>query len=81
MVWGIFSWHSLGALVFVEGTMDQQKYASFLVDHVHSFLKMMASANRTMRSVSHTQLAVYVHGSKNTRMSLPYFPGQQSPRT
>ena len=27
MVWGMFSWHSLGALITVEGTMDQHKYA------------------------------------------------------
>ncbi|GBM03094.1 hypothetical protein AVEN_64744-1, partial [Araneus ventricosus] len=34
------------------------------------FLRMMASTSRTMRGV--IQLAVYVRGSKSTRMSLPY---------
>ncbi|GBM37132.1 hypothetical protein AVEN_176847-1, partial [Araneus ventricosus] len=37
------------------------------------FLGMMASTSRTMRDV--IQLAVYVRGSKSTRMSLPYSPG------
>ncbi|GBN67745.1 hypothetical protein AVEN_161199-1 [Araneus ventricosus] len=42
------------------------------------FLRMMASTSRTMRDV--IQLAVYVRGSKSTRMSLPYSPGQQTHR-
>ncbi|GBM26675.1 hypothetical protein AVEN_241331-1 [Araneus ventricosus] len=39
------------------------------------FLRMMASTSRTMRGI--IQLALYVRGSKSTRMSLPYSPGQQ----
>ncbi len=35
MVWGMFSWHSLGALIVVEATIDQHKYVSVLADHVH----------------------------------------------
>ncbi|GBO12980.1 hypothetical protein AVEN_65033-1 [Araneus ventricosus] len=42
------------------------------------FLRMMASTSRTMRGV--IQLAVYVRGSKSTRMSLPHSPGQQTHR-
>ncbi|GBL57127.1 hypothetical protein AVEN_187229-1 [Araneus ventricosus] len=42
------------------------------------FLRMMASTSRTMQGV--IQLAVYVRGSKSTRMSLPYSPGQQTRR-
>ncbi|GFW19190.1 transposable element Tcb1 transposase [Trichonephila clavipes] len=38
MVWGMFSWHSLGSLIIVEGTMDQYKYASVLADHVHPYM-------------------------------------------
>ncbi|GBL93184.1 hypothetical protein AVEN_46362-1 [Araneus ventricosus] len=41
-------------------------------------LRMMASTSRTMRGV--IQLAVHVRGSKSTRMSLPYSPGQQTHR-
>ncbi|GFU69908.1 transposable element Tcb1 transposase [Trichonephila clavipes] len=35
LVWGIFSFHSLRSLIIVEATMDQYKYASDLLDHVH----------------------------------------------
>ncbi|GFT24033.1 transposable element Tcb1 transposase [Trichonephila clavipes] len=38
MVWGMFSWHSLGSLIIVEGTMDQYKHASVLADHVHPYM-------------------------------------------
>ncbi|GFV72266.1 transposable element Tcb1 transposase [Trichonephila clavipes] len=82
MVWGMFSWHSLGSLIIVEGTMDQYKYASVLADHVHPYmrilfsLRMMASSSRTMRGA--IQLSVYVRGSKSTRMSFPSSPGQQT---
>ncbi|GFU85506.1 transposable element Tcb1 transposase [Trichonephila clavipes] len=31
---GMLSWHSLGSLIIVEGTIDQYKYASVLADHV-----------------------------------------------
>ncbi|GFT13555.1 transposable element Tcb1 transposase [Trichonephila clavipes] len=40
MVWGMFSWHSLGSLIIVEGTMDQYKYASVLADHVHPYMRI-----------------------------------------
>ncbi|KFM59800.1 Transposable element Tcb1 transposase, partial [Stegodyphus mimosarum] len=41
MVWGMFSWHSLGSLIIVEGTMDQYKYASVLADHVHPYMRIV----------------------------------------
>ncbi|KFM66230.1 Transposable element Tcb1 transposase, partial [Stegodyphus mimosarum] len=41
MVWGMFSWHSLGSLIIVEGTMDQYKYASVLEDHVHPYMRIV----------------------------------------
>ncbi|GFU98117.1 ryanodine receptor [Trichonephila clavipes] len=41
MVWGMFSWHSLGSLIIVEGTMDQYKYASVLGDHVHQYMRIV----------------------------------------
>ncbi|GFX41209.1 transposable element Tcb1 transposase [Trichonephila clavipes] len=41
MVWGMFSWHSLGSLIIVEGTIDQYKYASVLADHVHPYMRIV----------------------------------------
>jgi predicted ATPase len=41
MVWGMFSWHSLGALIVVEGTMVQHKYVSVLEDHVYLYMRIV----------------------------------------
>ncbi|GFV03194.1 transposable element Tcb1 transposase [Trichonephila clavipes] len=41
MVWGMFSWHSLGSMIIVEGTMDQYKYASVPADHVHPYMRIV----------------------------------------
>ncbi|GFW43676.1 transposable element Tcb1 transposase [Trichonephila clavipes] len=35
---GMVSWHSLGSLIIVEGTMDHYKFTSVLVDHVHPYM-------------------------------------------
>ncbi|GFY66768.1 transposable element Tcb1 transposase [Trichonephila inaurata madagascariensis] len=70
---GMFFWYSLGSLIIVEGTMEEYKYVSVLASHVHCFF---SSTSRTMWSI--IQLAVYVRGSKSTRMSLPFSPAQQT---
>ncbi len=41
MIWGMFSWHSLGALIVVEGTMDQHKYVSALADHAQPYMRIV----------------------------------------
>ncbi|KAI5609647.1 hypothetical protein C0J50_5858, partial [Silurus asotus] len=38
MVWGIFSWHTLGALVPIEHCVNATAYMSIVVDHVHPFM-------------------------------------------
>ncbi len=37
MVWGIFSWHTLGPLVPIEHCLNATVYLSIVVDHVHPF--------------------------------------------
>ncbi|GFY12195.1 hypothetical protein TNCV_4934841 [Trichonephila clavipes] len=79
--WGKFSWHSMGSLIIVEGTMDKYKYASVLADHIYPIyefftFRMVTYTSGTMRSV--TQLAVYVSDLKSPRISLPFYPGQQT---
>ncbi len=37
MVWGIFSWHTLGLLVPIEHRLNATDYLS-IVDHVHPFM-------------------------------------------
>ncbi len=38
MVWGIFSWHTLGPLVPIEHRLNATAYLSIVHDHVHSFM-------------------------------------------
>uniref|UniRef100_A0A8C1UPJ7 Transposable element Tcb1 transposase n=1 Tax=Cyprinus carpio TaxID=7962 RepID=A0A8C1UPJ7_CYPCA len=38
MVWGIFSWHTLGPLVPIEHRLNATAYLSIVSDHVHPFM-------------------------------------------
>ncbi len=38
MVWGIFSWHTLGPLVPIEHRLNATVYLSIVADHVHPFM-------------------------------------------
>ncbi len=38
MVWGIFSWHTLGPSVLIEHCLNATAYLSIVADHVHPFM-------------------------------------------
>ncbi len=38
MVWGVFSWHTLGPLVPIEHSLNATAYLSIVADHVHPFM-------------------------------------------
>ncbi len=38
MVWGIFSWHTLGPLVPIEHCLNATAYLNIVADHVHPFM-------------------------------------------
>ncbi len=38
MVWGIFSWHTLGPLVPIEHCLNATAYVSIVTDHIHPFM-------------------------------------------
>ncbi len=38
LVWGIFSWHTLGSLVPIEHCLNATVYQSIVADHVHPFM-------------------------------------------
>ncbi len=38
MVWGIFSWHTLGPLVPIEHRLNATTYLIIVADHVHPFM-------------------------------------------
>ncbi len=41
MVWGIFSWHTLGILVPIEHRLSTTAYLSIVADHVHPFMTIV----------------------------------------
>ncbi len=38
MVWGVFSWHTLGPLAPIEHCLNTTVYLSIVADHVHPFM-------------------------------------------
>ncbi len=38
MVWGMFSWHTLGPLVPIEHRLNATAYLAIVADHVHPFM-------------------------------------------
>ncbi len=38
VMWGIFSWHTLGPLVPIEHCLNTTAYLSIVSDHVHPFM-------------------------------------------
>ncbi len=45
MVWGIFSWHTLGPLVPIEHRLNATAYLSIVADHVHPFMTTVYSSS------------------------------------
>ncbi len=64
MVWGIFSWHTLGPLVPIEHRLNATAYLSIVADHVHPFMTtvyhlLMATSSSIMhmsQSSNHLRL-------------------------
>ncbi len=75
MVWGIFSWHTLGVLVPIEHRLNTPAYRSIVADHVHPFMTtvdhlLMATSSRIMHHV--TKLNSSQTGFLNMKMSSLY---------
>ncbi len=64
MVWGIFSWHTLGLLVPIEHRLNATVYLSIVADHVHPFMTTVYPSsdgyfqqdNATSKSSNHLRL-------------------------
>ncbi len=57
MVWGVFSWHTLGPLVPIEHRLNTTAYLSIVAGHVHPFMTTVypssdATSSRIMHHVS-----------------------------
>ncbi len=75
MVWGIFSWHTLGPLVPIEHCLNATAYLSIVADHVHPFMTTVypssdAASSRIMHHV--TKLKSAQTGFLNMTMSSLY---------
>ncbi len=76
MVWGIFSWHTLGPFLPIEHCLNTTAYLNIVGDHVHPFmtkpfpnptLLLMATSSRIMQHV--TKLKSSQTGFLNMTMS------------
>ncbi len=81
MVWGIFSWHTLGPLVPIEHRLNATAYLSIVADHVHLFMTtvyhlLMATSSRIMHHV--TKLKSSQTGFLNMTLSSLYSNGLHS---
>jgi len=74
MVWGMFSWHTLGPLVTIWHCLNAMAYLSIVSDHVHPFMAtthpLMATPSRIMHHV--TKLKSFQIGFSNMTMSSLY---------
>ncbi len=57
LVWGIFSWHTLGTLLPIEHRLNATAYLSIVADHVHPFMTTVypssdATSSRIMHHVT-----------------------------
>ncbi len=81
MVWGVFSWHTLGPLVPIEHRLNATAYLSMVADHVHPFMTTVypssdATSSRIMHDV--TKLKSSQTGFLNMTMSSLYSNGLHS---
>ncbi len=72
IVWGIFSWHTLGPLVPTKHRLNATAYLSIVADYVHPFMNtvyqlLMATSSRIMLHV--TKLKSSQTGFLNMKMS------------
>ncbi len=75
MVWGIFSWHTLGLLVSIEYRFNSTAYLSIVADHVHPFMTTVyPSSDATSSRIIHhvTKLKSSQTGFLNMTMSSLY---------
>ncbi len=79
MVWGIFSWHTLGPLVPIEHCLNATAYLIIVADHVHPFMTTVYPSSDGYRMHHVTKLKSSQTGFLNMTMSSLYSKGLQSP--
>ncbi len=80
-VWGIFSWHTQGALVQIEHCLSATSYLSIVADHVHPFMTTVhPSFDGFFQQDNVTKLKSSQTGFLNMTMSSVYSNGLHSHR-
>ncbi len=72
MVWGVFSWHTLGPLVPIEHRLNTTAYLSIVADQIHPFMTTVyTSSDATSSRIMHhvTKLRSSQTGLLNMTMS------------
>ncbi len=79
MVWGIFSWNTLGPLVPIEHCLNATAYLSIVPDHVHPFMTTVyPSTDDHFQQDNVTKLKSSRTGFLNMTMSSLYSNGLHS---
>ncbi len=79
MVWGIFSWYTLGPLVPIEHRLNATAYLSIVADHVHPFMTTVyPSSDGYFQQDNVTKLKSSQTGFLNMTMSSLYSNGLHS---
>ncbi len=80
MLWGIFSWHTLGPLVPIEHRLNTTVYLSIVSDYVHPFMTTVYPSSDTSSRIMHhvTKLKSSQTGFLNMIMSSLYSNGLHS---
>jgi len=67
MVWGIFSWHTLGPLVPIEHSLNPTAYLSIVADHVHPFMTTVYPSSDS--SIMHPSSSSIMHHATKLKSS------------
>ncbi len=79
MVWGLFSWYTLGPLVPIEHRLNATAYLSIVADHVHPFMTTVyPSSDGYFQQDNVTKLKSSQTGFLNMTMSSLYSNGLHS---
>ncbi len=77
MVWGIFSWHTLGPLVPIKHRLNATAYLSIGADHVHPFMTTVQSMHHVIKLKSSqtgflnmTMSSLYSNGLHSHQISI-----------
>ncbi|GBL76536.1 hypothetical protein AVEN_86458-1 [Araneus ventricosus] len=79
----MLSWHALGPLIHVEGTLNSCAYLPIVDDQVHPYMGIVYPANDVVFQQDNPHAMcpkLSVHGSRSLMKNSSYYPGLQIPQ-